>query len=127
MDAIDYARDNRLRLWFLGIDDYRPIERQETRKISDFEEAMERALGTMSFALKPGGSCVLVVGDLRRDGRRYDVPAMIADIARRSARYLTLHDCAAISPPSQRRSYGGGATKRETIMVFKRANGGYRG
>jgi len=32
MDALDYARDNRLRLWFLGINDYKQIMEKEIRK-----------------------------------------------------------------------------------------------
>ena len=37
MNALDYARDNRLRLWFLGIEDFRAIKRREIGKISTFK------------------------------------------------------------------------------------------
>ncbi len=52
MDALDYARDNRLRLWFLGVDDYAKIEAKEIRRIRTFEMEVMPVLRMLARALR---------------------------------------------------------------------------
>jgi len=123
MDALDYARDNRLRLWFLGINDYKSIKSKEIGKVSTFEEDMLATLQIMSRVTKLGGACILVLGDLRRGSATYDIPTMISRVVKNKVRGLSLErqwfECV---PNDRRARRNGRATQRETIMVFRRQN-----
>jgi hypothetical protein len=124
MDTLDYARDNRLRLWFLGVSDHKTIKNMEIGKASTFEEDMLAALQTIVWVIKPGGACVLVLGDLRRSSMTYDIPVMISCLVRDNIRELSLErqwvECV---PDDRRARRNGRATQKETVMVFRRQNG----
>jgi hypothetical protein len=121
MNALDYARDNRLRLWFLGTEDFRDIKKREIGKISTFEPDMAIALRIMTDILKPGGACILVVGDVARANRSYDVPAMILDIVNNNGKTLMLENQWSDSIPDRRRSRRNGRTTRhERVMIFRK-------
>ncbi len=121
MNALDYARDNRLRLWFLGIEDFRDIKKREIGKISTFGEDMAIALRIMGDVLKPSGACVLVIGDVAWGSRSYDVPAMILDIVNNNGKRLKLENQWSDAIPNRRRSRRNGrATQHERVMIFRR-------
>lgn len=123
MDALDYARDNRLRLWFLGVSDYKAIKNKEIRKISTFEKDMLSTLQIISQAIKPGGAFVLVLGDVTHNNRKYDVPAMISDLVKTRVKELCLENQWIENVPDHHRARRNGrATKKETIIVFRREN-----
>jgi len=123
MDALDYARDNRLRLWFLGTEDYKAVKRKEIGKVSTFEEDMLATLQIIIRVVRPGGACVLVLGDLRRSSILYDIPAMISHLVKNSIRGFSFErqwvECV---PDDHRARRNGRATQRETVMVFRRQN-----
>lgn len=124
IDALDYARDNRLRLWFLGINDYETIRHKEIRRISAFGKDMLVTLKTMARAVKPGGVCVLVLGDVTRTSRTYDLPAVISELVKTDVKNLCLENRWTDNVPNNRRTRRNGrATRRETILVFRRING----
>jgi len=121
MNALDYARDNRLRLWFLGVEDFRAVKGREIGKISTFKSEMTIALRAMTNALKPGGACVLVLGDVARANRSYDVASMVLDIINSSGKALILENHWSDAIPDRRRSRRSGrATQHERVMVFRR-------
>jgi hypothetical protein len=121
MNAVDYSRDNRLRLWFLGVDDFRSVRDKEIRKISTFEEDMLVALSRMSRALKKDGNCVLVLGDLMRSSRNYDVPGMINNLVKQQVRTMALErEWNETVPNNRKTNRNGRATKTETILIFRR-------
>ena len=125
MDTLDYARDNRLRLWFLGISDHKAIRNMEIGKVSTFEEDMLATLQIIVRIIKPGGACVLVLGDLRRGSKTYDIPAMISCLARDNFRGLSFEGQWVERIPDNRRARRNGrATQKETVMVFRRRNEG---
>jgi len=127
MDALDYARDNRLRLWFLGVRDYNLIKKKEIRKIGTFEVDMLVALKLMSQALKPEGACILILGDMRRANRRYDVPERISQLVKCKVKDLDLENRWLEDVPDRRRARRNGrATKSETVMVFRQKRTGVR-
>ncbi len=78
--ALDYGRDNRLRLWFLGMDDYKQLEVKLTSRERVYIPQMTQALGEMLRVLKSGRSAVLVLGDYNRNGRRQDSATALAQI-----------------------------------------------
>ncbi len=64
MRQLDYGRDNRMRLWFLGVDDPDELDAQVSPTETQFFELMRKCLTLWRQILKPGGRCVLVVGDV---------------------------------------------------------------
>lgn len=124
MDTLDYARDNRLRLWFLGVSDHKTVKQMEIGKVSMFQAHMLVALQGIARAVKPGGACVLVLGDLRRGSATRDIPAMISCLVKNSIRELYLDRQWVECIPNDRRARRNGrATQNETIMVLRRRNG----
>jgi len=120
MDALDYGRDNRLRLWFLNVNNYELIKDNEIRRIRTFKEDMSIALRMISDAIRPGGVCVLILGDLTRANKRYDVPTMVSHLVETEVKDLGLENQWVESIPPQRRARRNGrATQTETILVFR--------
>ncbi|MFQ5857222.1 MAG: DNA methyltransferase [Anaerolineae bacterium] len=79
--ALDYARDNRLRLWFLGCEDWKELDQSLTASRKVYLPQMSVCLKEMSRVLKPGGNCILVLGDVERDGKTRRTAEILADLA----------------------------------------------
>lgn len=122
MDALEYARDNRLRLWFLDTNDYKTIKQKEIRRISTFQSEMMTSLRIMSQALRPGGACVLILGDVISGNRNYDLSEMISSLVTAQIGELCFESKLTEDIPDQRRTRRNGrATKKETILAFRRS------
>ena len=121
MNALDYARDNRLRLWLLGVEDFRTVKQREIGKINTFGSDMAITLRIMTDVLKPGGTCILVLGDVRHSSRSYNVPSMILDLVNIYAPALVLENQWSDTIPDRHRSRRNGrATRQESVMIFRR-------
>ena len=79
--ALDYARDNRLRLWFLGCEDWKKLDTSLTANNKVYLPQMSICLQEMYRVLKSGGHCVLVLGDVERDGKMRRTAEILADLA----------------------------------------------
>ena len=79
--ALDYARDNRLRLWFLGCEDWKELDASLTANRKVYVPQMKTCLKEMARVLREGGYCVLVLGDVERDGQTLRTAEIIADLA----------------------------------------------
>lgn len=79
--ALDYARDNRLRLWFLGCEDWKSLDASLTANKKVYLPQMAECLREMNRVLKYGGYCVLVLGDVERDGKTRRTAEILADLA----------------------------------------------
>lgn len=79
--ALDYARDNRLRLWFLGISDWKKLDQSLTASAQIYIPQMAECLREMYRVLRVGGNCVLVLGDVERDGTKRQTAKVISDLA----------------------------------------------
>ncbi len=79
--ALDYGRDNRLRLWFLGVEDYKVVDRMLTAEDAVYLPQMRRCLSEMVRVLRPDGYCVLVLGDVHRNGRTRKTAEIVCDLA----------------------------------------------
>lgn len=80
--ALDYARDNRLRLWFLGCEDWHTLDKTLTANKKVYLPQMQRCLLEMHRVLKPGGCCVLVLGDVDRDGETKRTAEILSELAK---------------------------------------------
>jgi SAM-dependent methyltransferase len=120
--ALDYGRDNRLRLWFLGVDDYRQVEQVLTSNERVYIPEMTRALGEMLRILKPGRAAVLVLGDYHRNGHRQDSATALEQIVREQyGEHAAVQRSLVDEIPDERRARRRTrTTKQETIVVVRK-------
>lgn len=79
--ALDYARDNRLRLWFLGCKDWKSLDNSLTANSKVYLPQMSECIKEMNRVLRPGGYCVLVLGDVERDGKLRRTAEILSEVA----------------------------------------------
>jgi DNA modification methylase len=79
--ALDYARDNRLRLWFLGCENWKELDAALTSHSKVYLSQMKVCLREMERILKPNGYCVLILGDVERDGKTKRTAELLAGLA----------------------------------------------
>jgi hypothetical protein len=64
LDVVDYAGDNWLRCWFLGIDP-KAVKLTVPKKLEAWQEAMTAVFRELYRVLKPGGHVAFEVGEVR--------------------------------------------------------------
>jgi len=79
--ALDYARDNRLRLWFLGCHDWKELDASLTASSKVYLPQMSISPQEMCRVLRPGGYCILVLGDIDREGEKRRTAEILAELA----------------------------------------------
>jgi DNA modification methylase len=79
--ALDYARDNRLRLWFLGCENWKELDASLTASNKVYIPQISECLREMDRVLKPGSYCVLVLGDVERNGKTRRTAEILAELA----------------------------------------------
>jgi len=65
LDIVDYASDNWLRCWFIGVD-AGAVSISKMRKPDEWEDKMRRVFLELRRILVPGGSVAFEVGEVRR-------------------------------------------------------------
>lgn len=122
MRQLDYGRDNRLRLWFLGCDDWQSLDGFVSPGEDDFLDLMQRCFAQWRHILRPLGYCVLVVGDTCRRGTdNNDLPEDVADIAAEHGDYRLIARYSDDIPNERRVRRGLTGSSSETVLVFRRA------
>lgn len=120
-DALDYGRDNRLRLWFLGVPNYKLLDPMMIASPGRYVEDMGAALREIARVLKPGGCCALVLGEVRRDGRHHRTPELLCHLATNELGLFsyveTIHDEIPDVRRSRRRTH---TTKADDVLVLRR-------
>jgi SAM-dependent methyltransferase len=120
--ALDYARDNRLRLWFLGCEDWKQLDRSLTASNKVYISQMSQCLQEMYRVLRPGGYCVLVLGDVERDGKTHRTAEILSELAAdvtsgRLATQLIYDDLIPDDRRTRRRTQ---TTKFERVLVMRK-------
>jgi DNA modification methylase len=120
--ALDYARDNRLRLWFLGVTNWKELDRSLTASDQVYLSQMEQCLRQLNRVLKIGGYCVLVLGDVERNGIKKQTAQIISELAQKASSYsLTQELIYTDEIPDIRRSRRRTrTTKYERILVLQK-------
>jgi SAM-dependent methyltransferase len=120
--ALDYARDNRLRLWFLGCQDWKRLDSELTASEKVYLPQMTECLREMNRVLKVGGYCVLVLGDVERDGKLRRTAEILSDVAALVTgghlRTEEIHDD--VIPDDRRSRRKTRTTKYERILVMRK-------
>lgn len=120
--ALDYARDNRLRLWFLGCEDWKTLDASLTAKNKVYLPQMSKCLMEMNRVLKHDGRCILVLGDVDRDGQTKRTAEILADLAQHVTKErFTIETIYDDRIPDERRSRRKTrTTKYERILVMRK-------
>ena len=120
MRQLDYARDNRLRLWFLGVDDPNALDDTISPRKDAFLSLMRRCFTRWRTILKPNGYCVLVVGDGSSEVQHANLPEIISRIATDEVGgYIHVHDHTEEIPNERRVRRGLTGSTSETIIVLR--------
>lgn len=82
LDKADYVQDNWLEFWFLDIDIEEMRERIfRTGDLEKWEGFMLDSMREMRRVLRPGGVCVIEVGEVRHKGKQLNLDEIIAGLA----------------------------------------------
>jgi hypothetical protein len=119
MRQLDYGRDNRLRLWFLGCRDWRSLDRAVSPREQAFLALMGRCFRRWRNVLAPNGYCVLVIGDAcSRDGRD-NLPDVVARMATEDHGFSFVSAQTDRIPNERRVRRGIVGSISETILVLR--------
>ncbi|MCG2766965.1 MAG: DNA methyltransferase [Chloroflexota bacterium] len=120
--ALDYARDNRLRLWFLGCEDWNELDASLTANRKVYLPQMRVCLQEIHRVLKSGNHCVLVLGDVERNGKIRRTAEILADLAMEATdggfAVETIYDDRI--PDNRRSRRQTKTTKYERILVMRK-------
>lgn len=121
MNALDYARDNRLRLWFLGVSNYERQDEKVPNNPKEFILLMERCMRNIYQGLRRKGACVLIIGEVGRSKKPINTAQLIIEMIKNKSINLRLEEVIEDTIPDVRRARrNGSCTKREWIIVFKK-------
>jgi hypothetical protein len=120
--ALSYARDNRLRLWFLGFEDWKAVDASLSSKAGTYLSEMSASLEEIHRTLKPGRLCILVLGDVFQNGSTRNTARLISTLARAANNwnFKTLKIFSNKIPDNRRSRRGTTTTKIERILVLKK-------
>lgn len=121
MRQLDYGRDNRLRLWFLGCADSDSLDEAISPREHAFLELMRRCFRRWGRTLRPGGNCVLVLGDTSSRSRHKDLPQTVARIAVEEAGFRVVSARSDLIPNERRVRRGITGSTAETVLVLRKA------
>ena len=80
LNVVDYATDNWLRCWFLGLD-AKAVELTVPRKLEDWQAAMTRVLKELARVLKPGGHVAFEVGEVWKGELKLEEAVLACGVA----------------------------------------------
>lgn len=120
MKQLDYGRDNRLRLWFLEVHNWKILDQTISPSEEDFHNHFRACLTLWRDVLTPKGLCVFVLGDIH--SRLFDIS--LADVVVRIATqeiggYSVLWKCTEPIPSERRVRRGCCGSRTETILVLR--------
>jgi len=121
MRQLDYGRDNRLRLWFLGVTDADELDGRVSPNEHQFLALMKTCLTGWREILRRNSYCILVLGDTISRTYGKPLPQVIGEMAVVAVGGYTLEGTYADSIPIDRRVRRGcRGNLSETILVLKR-------
>jgi len=121
MSGLDYARDNRLRLWFCGVGEWTELEGHLSPSKLAFSKLMNTCSRKWQYWLRPGGHLAIVLGDIHQDKKRIDVAKLVLESVRNVAPILELVSCEDQILPNEKRLIKSNAgTLTETTLIFRR-------
>jgi len=121
MNALDYGRDNRLRLWFIDPSLATKVDNGVTQRRLAFCEAITILARKIERSLKPKGYCVFIVGEELRRSFEAHPSETVFNIIHEHAPSLCPKELLVDDIPDVRRTRREcRGVKSEHIMVFQR-------
>ncbi|MGB8216090.1 MAG: DNA methyltransferase [Candidatus Methanoperedens sp.] len=121
MNALDYGRDNRLRLWFLDEEDYTYYDKKNPSSVEDFKILIERTLNNLKYALNQGSYCIFILGEVHKSNNSINTGLIFKDIALNKMNDFKMVSIIEDKIPDIRRTRkNGNKTKKEWIIVLQR-------
>ena len=120
MNALDYSRDNRLRLWFLGEKHLETPDRA-LASLHGFKNLISSLVSQLQQKMKSGGHCVLIIGEKTFRGGGGFPSEELTRLFLTPPSTFQLNDVVSDIIPDIRRSRKHLAgVKRENILVFRK-------
>ncbi len=121
MNSLSYARDNRLRLWFLRVDDHRKLERVLSPRKNQFLAMMRCLLPKWSSLLSSGAPCLLVLGAVRKQGKYHNLPQEVRQLVRgTNCGFKVTGLCSSVIPDGRRARVTCRSTREDTILLLRK-------
>ncbi|MCL4519877.1 MAG: hypothetical protein M1587_11850 [Thaumarchaeota archaeon] len=122
MRQLDYARDNRLRLWFLGIDDWKRLDQRISPSQSEFIRMIRKSLRLWQDLNLKWRRCVLVLGDVWCSEYDCSLPEAVQRIAvEEVGGYRMIWRMVSEIPDSRRVRRNGRGTENDVLFAFARS------
>ena len=120
MNALDYGRDNRLRLWFLNESRPESLDRA-LADLDNFTKMIKVLAQQLQNKVRPGGYCVFVVGEqIARKGGRFLSDTVSRILETHTSTFRLCHVVSDIIPDIRRSRKHLAGVKRENILVFRK-------
>jgi hypothetical protein len=124
MNELDYVRDNRLRLWFLGRSVPTGIELIARDRDAAFLRLMRAVCVRLARCIEPGGCFIFVVGDATRGtgpkGHTAVLTQMLFDCEAALSDFKLNGICYDVIPDIRRSRRECRGTKVETILIYRK-------
>lgn len=121
MKSLTYARDNRLRLWFLGHPNWEQIDKLISLNKKDFSHLMKKCFYSWANIQNKGNYCILVIGDILYDrAKMQSIPDLICYQAKET-NYMLVEQIDYPTDINRKIVKANSQIKKETICVFQRS------
>lgn len=120
MKSLTYARDNRLRLWFLGESEWGNLDKRISPEKNIFFDLMKTCFRKWASVQKKGDKCIVVIGDLsvRFKGNYLSLSDAMIELSKKY--YICREKYQDPIPETKKVVKGDTNIKREIIIVFER-------
>ena len=121
MNALDYGRDNRLRLWFIDPNFADSADNDSTKRQQAFLDAITSLAVNAEKRLRQRGYCVIIVGEKFKRTYKAHPSEIVLNIITSEAPSLQLRTIFEDEIPNVRRTRQEcNGVKREHFLVFQR-------
>jgi hypothetical protein len=121
MNALDYGRDNRLRLWFIDPRLTETVDNKVTQRRKAFVDAIGSLANKLESNLRSKGYCIFVVGEGIKGNFDAHPSEVVVDVMEKQAPTITLQSVITDDIPDVRRSrrecHG---VKTEHFLIFRK-------
>ncbi len=119
MNALDYGRDNRLRLWFLNEQNLESVDKRTN--LLEFTKTMRAVVRQLREKVRKGGYCIFIVGDrVTRSGERLPSEELVRVFAEYATAFQLHHVIRDVIPDIRRSRKNLSGVKNESILVFRK-------
>ena len=120
MKSLTYARDNRLRLWFLGVEDWKELDKAISPTPIIFLNTMKKCFEKWDKLQIKKDKCIIIIGDIpiKYSSEKISLHEAILDIAKSHYKLVTAFKDPI--PEEKKMVKGNEKIKREIILVLEK-------